>query len=264
MKIAAFSSLCVDHYPQKNIAKPGGNSLNIAVHAKRLGAETVSIAGFIGTDSFADMIEQLLKAEHIDFSHLFRLPGSTASNKIYNTPEGERYSNSGDWDNGVKNAAVLSDATWNFVLSHDIIAVPYWDANLDETIKRRTRKNLVIVDFMHFDDFNIIRNHLQFIDIACMSPKIEHLPDVQRLAIDSKILFIAMLGAEGSKVFFEGKQYFQPALPVPKVIDTTGCGDSYQAGFLHSYFKDRDIPKAMLCGATTALKVLAHYGAVSE
>jgi fructoselysine 6-kinase len=263
MKIAAFSSLCVDRYPQQNIAKPGGNSLNIAVHAKRLGAQTVSIAGFIGTDSYADMIEQLLKAEHIDFSHLFRLPGATASNKLYNTADGERYSNEGDWDNGVKNAAVLSEATWKYVLSHDIIAVPYWDANLDELMKRRSRSNLVIVDFMHFDDFDIIRKHLPYIDIACMSPKIAHLPDVQCLAEESKKLFIAMLGAEGSKVFFEGKQYFQPALPVPKVIDTTGCGDSYQAGFLYSYFINQNIPKAMLCGATTASKVLAHYGAVS-
>jgi fructoselysine 6-kinase len=262
MKIAAFSSLCVDHYPEQGLSRPGGNSLNFGVHARRLGAKRVSIAGFIGTDSHADTIERLLITEGIDISRLYRLNGATASNRIYNTPVGERYSNPGDWDNGVKNSGTFDEATWDYLLGHDVVTVPWWDPNLDECLKRRSKRNLVIVDFMHFDDLAVIREHMPFIDITVMSPQPGLLPRIKELAEKNGKLVIAMLGAEGSRAFVNGKEYSQPALPVPRVVDTTGCGDSYQAGFVVSYFAELDIQKAMRKGAETASRVLAHFGAV--
>ncbi len=262
MKAAAFSAFCMDHYPEQGFSKPGGNSLNFAVHAKRSGAEIVSVAGFIGTDPHADSIECLLKTEHIDTSCLYRLPGSTASNKLYTASDGERYSKEGDWNNGVKNAAVLSEKTWEHVLSHDIIAVPYLDMNLNELCKRRSPSNLIIVDFMHFDDPGIIREYMPFVDIVCVSPKRKKVPDLKKLGHEHDNLLVAMLGAHGSMAFYGEKEYFQPALKVPCVVDTTGCGDSYQAAFTCSYYLDRDIRKAMHTGAEAASKVLAHFGAV--
>jgi fructoselysine 6-kinase len=262
MKIAAFSALCVDRYPDQGISKPGGNSLNFAVHAKRRGAEVVSVAGFIGTDSNADILERLLAHEGIDCSQVRRLPGKTASNKLYNTPDGERYSNNGDWDNGVKNDAVFTDETWKYLLGHDIIAVPYLDMNLNELCKRRPRNRLVLVDFQHFDDCSVIRPFLPSVDIAFVSPRPEHVPELKTLAKETNAFIIALLGAQGSKAFKAKEEYFQPALKVPAIIDTTGCGDSYQAAFACSYFTDRDVLKAMRKGAENASKVLAHYGGV--
>jgi fructoselysine 6-kinase len=262
MKIAAFSSLCIDHYPQQGISKPGGNSLNFAVHAKRLGADSVSVAGFIGTDPGADIIKQLLSNEYIDSSHVFQLPGNTASNKLYNTPGGERYSKNGDWDNGVKNSFALTEKTWNHILSHDIIAVPYLDLNLSELLKRRQSNHLVLVDFMHFDDCDIIREYLPGVDIAFVSPRPENVPALKNLAYETNKPIITLLGAQGSRAFFNGVDFVQEAFKVPKVIDTTGCGDSYQAGFVSSYWTDRDVQKAMRSGAEIASRVLGHYGAV--
>ncbi len=264
LKVAAFSSVCVDHYPQKGIVRAGGNSLNFAVHAKRSGAGTVSVAGFIGTDSHAEMIVNVFKNEHVDISHLYRISGNTASNRIYNISHGERYSNDGDWNNGVKNAAVLSEPTWDYMLRHDIIAVPHLDMNLSELMKRRSDKHLVTVDFMHFDDCDIIREYLPRIDMAFVSPQPGHLLELQNLAYEGDNLIIALLGAQGSKAFHNGKEYFQPAAKVPAVIDTTGCGDSYQAAFACSYFFDKGIQKAMLVGAERASTVLSHYGAVEH
>jgi fructoselysine 6-kinase len=262
MKIAAFSSMCVDHYPQQGLSKPGGNSLNFAVHAKRLGAEKVSIAGFIGTDAHGDLIDGFLQSENIDSSNVFRIHGNTASNKLHNTPNGERYSNDGDWDNGVKNSGVFTEATWAFLLNHDIVAVPYWDPNLGPMLKRRLPHNLAVVDFMHFDNCKTIRAFLPGIDIVFVSPLVLNASDLIKLSDEYSIPVVALLGAEGSRAFVNGRDLFQPALKVPNVIDTTGCGDSYQAAFMCSYFIHRDIAKAMFEGAKTASKVLAHFGAV--
>ena len=53
----------------------------------------------------------------------------------------------------------------------------------------------------------------------------------------------------------------QPAVDVKKIVDTTGCGDAFQAAFTVSYFKDGDIRKALKAAAQQAAKVIQHYGA---
>ena len=45
-----------------------------------------------------------------------------------------------------------------------------------------------------------------------------------------------------------------------KVMDTTGCGDSYHAGFVCSHLIDNDIEKAMKAGSEIAAETLLKYG----
>jgi fructoselysine 6-kinase len=234
LKVVCFSSICADYYPQQGLVKPGGNSLNFAIHAKRFGAKKVSIAGFIGTDPNADMILNTLIREQINTKYLTQIRGATARNKIYNTPEGERYSNQGDWENGVKNSGVFSDEAWAYILDHDIIAIPYLDKSLDEFLKRRSKEHFITIDFLHFDDPGVIRQYLSLVDIAFISLSPEKVTELSKLAKNTDSLMVTMLGAFGSKAFLRDKEYFQPAFEIKKVTDTTGCGDSYQAAFVCS------------------------------
>lgn len=262
LKIAALSVLCTDYYPQQKTTWPGGNSLNFAVHAKRIGAGKVSVAGFIGNDPKSKIVLECLKTEKIDISNVFQLKGNTPSNSIFNTSDGERYSKPGSWDNGVRDAGEFTEETWSFLLGHQIIAIPYLDKNIEELLRRRTKEHFIIMDFLHFDDPGIVREFLPYIDIAFTSPEPEHVPGLKKLASESDTLLITMLGAQGSRAFLKNNEYIQSAFKVKKVTDTTGCGDSYQAGFICSYFIHRDIQKAMLEGTTTATQVLTHYGGV--
>lgn len=50
------------------------------------------------------------------------------------------------------------------------------------------------------------------------------------------------------------------AVEVDTIIDTTGCGDSYHAGFVCSYMLENDIEKAMNVGSEIAAENLKHYG----
>ena len=45
------------------------------------------------------------------------------------------------------------------------------------------------------------------------------------------------------------------------VVDTTGAGDSFLAGFLASYLNSRDILKSLHRGADLASEVIQHIGA---
>ncbi len=54
------------------------------------------------------------------------------------------------------------------------------------------------------------------------------------------------------------------AAPVAKVLDTTGAGDQYAAGFLYGYTQGRDLQTCGRIGAVTAAEVIQHYGARPE
>ena len=45
-----------------------------------------------------------------------------------------------------------------------------------------------------------------------------------------------------------------------RVVDTTGCGDSYQAGFMVSYVRDRDVQRAMENGSRFAARTIGQLG----
>ena len=77
MKIACVGDNCIDFYDETGMACPGGNPVNVAVYARRLGAETAYL-GAVGTDRFGDMLMERLEAEHVDISHVQRLEGPSA------------------------------------------------------------------------------------------------------------------------------------------------------------------------------------------
>ena len=260
MKILTFSSICYDYYPEIGVAFPGGNSLNLALQIKRFSQVEVSLAGFIGTDKPADEILQLCKKNEIDTRFLIQLKGETASNKLYLTPEGERYSKPGEWQNGVKDDGFFSEDAWEFILSHDVIATTCIDKHLDECIERKTKNHFLSVDFMHFNDIELMKRYLPFVNIAFFSREKKMLKLLKKLATKTNIPVVAMLGAEGSMTFLKEKEYVQPAFQVDKVVDTTGCGDAYQAAFCYAINHSASIQEAMYLATQTATEVLKGIG----
>ncbi|WP_230292345.1 adenosine kinase [Croceicoccus sp. Ery5] len=55
-----------------------------------------------------------------------------------------------------------------------------------------------------------------------------------------------------------------PAEPVAQVIDTTGAGDSFAAGFLHGHVQGKSLKESLTLGAVAAAEVIGHYGARPE
>ncbi len=79
-----------------------------------------------------------------------------------------------------------------------------------------------------------------------------------------KKLIVVTLGAQGSYAYYNGESYYQPALSATKVIDTTGCGDAYQAAFALTYYKTQNIQKSMSDGAYAALQILQAWGGIGK
>jgi sugar/nucleoside kinase (ribokinase family) len=52
-----------------------------------------------------------------------------------------------------------------------------------------------------------------------------------------------------------------PAAPVEKVVDTTGAGDLFAAGFLHGVTRDADAATCGMLGSIAAAEIIGHFGA---
>jgi sugar/nucleoside kinase (ribokinase family) len=67
-------------------------------------------------------------------------------------------------------------------------------------------------------------------------------------------------GAQGSVVAANGERHAVPAAPA-QVVDTTGAGDLYAAGFLSGYTRGRPLATCGALGSLAAAEVISHLGA---
>jgi sugar/nucleoside kinase (ribokinase family) len=67
-------------------------------------------------------------------------------------------------------------------------------------------------------------------------------------------------GEKGSVVVTSDQIHLIEAVPVEKVVDTTGAGDQYAAGFLFGLAKGVSLPHSGRLGSLCASEVISHYG----
>jgi sugar/nucleoside kinase (ribokinase family) len=67
-------------------------------------------------------------------------------------------------------------------------------------------------------------------------------------------------GAAGCVVVTEGELIEVPAVPVDTVLDTTGAGDLFAAGFIHGLTSGLDLAQCGHRGAIAAAEVISHVG----
>lgn len=70
-------------------------------------------------------------------------------------------------------------------------------------------------------------------------------------------------GSRGSIILADGSVYRIPSVPPRRVVDPTGCGDTYIAGYLYQRITSRDIATAGRFGALIATAKLERFGAFS-
>ena len=70
--------------------------------------------------------------------------------------------------------------------------------------------------------------------------------------------------ANGSVVVAGDEVHVVDAETVTNVVDTTGAGDSYAAGFLYGLSRGDDLATAARIGGILAAEIISHYGARSE
>jgi len=69
------------------------------------------------------------------------------------------------------------------------------------------------------------------------------------------------LGADGSVVVAGAETIAVPAAPVEAIVDSTGAGDSYAAGFLFGMIRDAPLYDCGRLGSVAASEIIGHFGA---
>jgi sugar/nucleoside kinase (ribokinase family) len=77
-------------------------------------------------------------------------------------------------------------------------------------------------------------------------------------------LAVVTCGADGAIVIAGSERTHVPAHPVESVVDATGAGDLFAAGFLVGYARGLGHEKAARLGALAASEVISHMGARPE
>ncbi len=71
-------------------------------------------------------------------------------------------------------------------------------------------------------------------------------------------------GAEGAMALDRGEGIEVRAAPVGQIVDTTGAGDLFAAGFLVARARGHDLAKCLETGAIAAAEIISHFGARPE
>ena len=74
-------------------------------------------------------------------------------------------------------------------------------------------------------------------------------------------LLVVTHGASGATVMRGGEAASAPAAPVAQVVDTTGAGDLFAAGFLYGHSQAAPLAECLRIGALAAGEVISHFGA---
>ncbi len=261
MRVACFTVAAMDEFPQAGECHAGGNALNQSIRFRHLGYDSAFV-GALGTDANGDRIEALLQSESVDCSHLRRLAGITACNRILNDEAGERFGVEGAWQNGAYGEFRMDSDDWAYLSHFDIWATHADCPCFEETLARKESRQFLSIDFLHLMDEEQVEKCMGSNTLCYFGGTADMAGNLAKLAERKPGLLVLTLGADGSMAFQGSSRWVQPALPVSKVVDATGCGDAFQAGFTATWIQTGDISKALLAGAEMGRIATQSYGGV--
>lgn len=251
---------------------PAGTAGGTGVVLSRLGADVYSI-GAIGTDVIGDTLLAVLDREHIDTRGLVRKPEfQTSASVIPVRPNGDRPA----WHCvGANGALTLDDIDLTSVpgLAHVHLGGPEFlggpAAGLLLAAAREhgctTSVDVLapgdpdmldwIADCLPHADY-LLPNDEQLLGFTGASS----LADGARALVAAGVGCVAVTqGARGALVVTESEELEVPAFDVP-VVDTSGCGDAFSAGFLRGIGLGLDLRGAAELGCATAAHVVQGVG----
>jgi sugar/nucleoside kinase (ribokinase family) len=84
-------------------------------------------------------------------------------------------------------------------------------------------------------------------------------------ALSTKVrTLVVTRGAAGAVAVEDGQQVQVSASPVETVVDTTGAGDLFAAGFLAARCRGRTLKGCLEAGTVAAAEIISHFGARPE
>src|SRR5882762_4267185 len=130
-RILGLGDNTVDTYVDAGLQFPGGNAVNVAVLARRRGAQA-SYLGCLGDDEAGALIHAALQQEGIDLARCRRIAGANARALIAHNDGDRRFIGSSP---GVRARYDFTDEDFAFIAAHDLTHTSIY-SDLDAALPR--------------------------------------------------------------------------------------------------------------------------------
>jgi fructokinase len=238
-----------------------------------------SFIGKVNSDKFGDLYKKSLEDIDVNFPYIKKgesLP--TGASIILITPDSERtmctYL-------GISSHLSANDISKNSILDHELIFLEgyLWDKGDSEKMFKHAiniaKENKIGIAMSlsdifcvtrHKQDFyNLLRNDLNILignenEINELTGKKNLLDSINQLKEFDKLIVITRSN-KGSLAIKNNEVINCESIKVDKVLDLTGAGDLFAAGFLKEYLDKSDIKKCLTVGSIAASKIIQKIGA---
>jgi fructokinase len=238
-----------------------------------------SFIGKINSDKFGDLYKKSLEDIDVNFPYIKKdesLP--TGASIILITPDSERtmctYL-------GISSHLSAADISKNSILDHELIFLEgyLWDKGDSEKMFKHViniaKENKIKIAMSlsdifcvtrHKQDFyNLLRNDLSILignenEINELTDKKNLLDSINQLKEFDKLIVVTR-SDKGSLAIKNNEVINCESIKVDKVLDLTGAGDLFAAGFLKEYLDKSDIKKCLTVGSIAASKIIQKIGA---
>lgn len=260
----------------------GGSAGNTAAGLAALGIKT----GFIGqvaTDELGDIYRHDIEAQGVEFLVPARDDvGATARCLILVTPDAQRTMNT------FLGAAQLLETSGVDMGAVADAGITYLEGYLWDPEAPRAAMEAAIeaahaagrrIAFTLSDSFCISRHKADFVRLVdekkidilfANQAEIEEMAGIANFdeavaAFANRVPTLVVTRSEHGAVAVRGEERASvPAEPIERLVDTTGAGDLFAAGFLAGEARGLGLEKSLKLGAIAAAEVIQHYGARPE
>ena len=238
-----------------------------------------SFIGKINSDNFGEIYRKSLQDINVNFSYLEKNEDlSTGASIILITPDSERtmctYL-------GISSHLSANDINENNIINHELIFLEgyLWDKGISEQMFKHAigiaKKNKIKIAMSlsdifcvtrHKQDFNnLLKNDLDILignenEINELANKKNLLDSINKLKELNKLIVITR-SENGSMAIKNNEIVNCNSIKVNKVLDLTGAGDLFAAGFLKEYLDKSDIKKCLETGSILASEIIQKIGA---
>lgn len=250
----------VDTYVDLGLQFPGGNAVNVAVLAARLGAKA-GYCGCLGTDEAGRLILDALASEGVETGCCRILPGENARAYIGHDGMDRRFLRS---ERGVR-------GQWGGFSGGDLAHIAGFD-HVHSSIYSEIEPHLPPIrgaarslsyDFSERWTEAILAATVPLLDVAILShPRgddAECRALMRRIAGLGARTVLLTRGERGSLGLADGVLHAQGIVPA-RLVDTLGAGDGFIAAFLLARLRGAGMPEALAAGADNAAAICAYQG----
>ena len=260
------------------IETSGGSAANTIAGVASFGGRAAFL-GTIADDEFGRIFSHDIRSIGVEFSATPISNGTpTSRSLILVTPDGERTMNT---YLGISTNIEKAQLDLELIRASSILYLEgylfdqpqamaaFWSAH--ETAKAAGRKTaLTLSDSFcvdrHRDDFlKLIRSGIDILfanesEIKSLYQTESFDFAAEKASKDAKLAVLTR-SSKGSEIHFEGETIRIETYPVEEVVDTTGAGDLYAAGFLFGYAKGLPLETAGRLASLAASEIISHTGA---